>query len=308
MEDLPHARRGAVFENESIRNLALGREPSGAIGCFAQATPSRLERWHYHDEYELHLVLETSGRAYIGDHVVCFEPGFLVLVSPRVPHNLISVGAPPAGVQERSLVIHFTEDLVSKAVALFPELRDTMSLLQRDRRGIEFQACGRELQELFRRVQAESGVARFLAFTELLQCLNQWPRFRALSSGPVQTTGRQGATGVTQRIDQALDYVYKNYTEDLSLEKASEFAGISAYGFSRLFRRVTGNTFTNFVTGVRVAKACELLSQGDQQVTTICYLAGFNNVANFNRHFRRLKNMTPSEYRKQMSCRFGAGR
>ena len=73
----------------------------------------------------------------------------------------------------------------------------------------------------------------------------------------------------------------------------------------RFFRRATGNTFTDFVNLVRVNRACQLLMETDRQVTRICYEVGFNNVANFNRRFREIKGMTPSEFRHQAEHRFG---
>jgi AraC-like DNA-binding protein len=75
--------------------------------------------------------------------------------------------------------------------------------------------------------------------------------------------------------------------------------------FSRFFRRATGNTFVDFVNRVRVHRACQLLMETDRAITHICYEAGFNNVANFNRRFLEIKGMTPSEFRRQADNRFG---
>ena len=74
-------------------------------------------------------------------------------------------------------------------------------------------------------------------------------------------------------------------------------AGMSAPTFSRNFQQVTGHRFVEFVNRVRIGQACSLLYSTDDQVTTICYQVGFLNLANFNRHFLKMKGMTPSEYR-----------
>src|SRR5688572_18264938 len=52
--------------------------------------PHHLAKWHYHPEYELHLILETSGRMMIGDYIGPFEPGTLILTGPNLPHNWVS--------------------------------------------------------------------------------------------------------------------------------------------------------------------------------------------------------------------------
>ena len=68
--------------------------------------------------------------------------------------------------------------------------------------------------------------------------------------------------------------------------------------FCRNFKAYTGHNFVDFVTKVRVGQACSMLVASDDHITTICYNAGFQNLANFNRQFRKLKGMTPSEYRQ----------
>ena len=67
--------------------------------------------------------------------------------------------------------------------------------------------------------------------------------------------------------------------------------------FSRNFQTVTGNRFVEFVNRVRIGQACSMLYATDEQVSSICYGVGFQNLANFNRQFLKMKNMTPSQYR-----------
>ena len=52
--------------------------------------PFHTVRWHFHPELEVHHVIATSGRCYIGDHIGEFGPGQLVLTGPNLPHNWIS--------------------------------------------------------------------------------------------------------------------------------------------------------------------------------------------------------------------------
>jgi len=68
--------------------------------------------------------------------------------------------------------------------------------------------------------------------------------------------------------------------------------------FSRNFQSVTGHKFVEFVNRVRIGQACGMLYASDDQVTAICYQSGYQNLANFNRHFLKMKGMTPSAYRE----------
>ena len=81
---------------------------------------------------------------------------------------------------------------------------------------------------------------------------------------------------------------------------------MSGSAFSRKFREATGNKFVDFVNRVRIGRACVLLSETNDRISSICYAVGFNNVANFNRRFAKLKGRTPGEYRNA-TRRFLAG-
>ena len=52
--------------------------------------PTTLCRWHAHEEYELHLIVETRGRAFVGDYIGDFTAGDLFMTGPNLPHNWIT--------------------------------------------------------------------------------------------------------------------------------------------------------------------------------------------------------------------------
>ena len=85
-------------------------------------------------------------------------------------------------------------------------------------------------------------------------------------------------------------------------------AHMAPSAFSRLFRRTTRKTFTQFVNEVRLGHVCRLLGESDKTVADIAFESGFDNLAHFNRRFRRLYRCSPREYRTSLgkvthSCR-----
>jgi len=102
-----------------------------------------------------------------------------------------------------------------------------------------------------------------------------------------------------------IDYITENYNADFSMTDIAEKMGMDSSQFSRCFKKASGNTFTGFVNRLRVNRACQLLTETDKYISTICYHVGYNNVANFNRRFVEIKKITPSEYRKQSQLKFG---
>ena len=292
-------------EHDYVRSPQLGYEApeeTGVVRCLSHGFPTPLARWHYHDEYELHLITSTSGKAFVGDWIGQFHPGHLVLAGPRLPHNWVSMDVPEGGVELRDLVIQFPHEPLANAAAVIPELAEVLPLLERARHGIEFFGQGERAQQHWGRVKASRGARRFAAFCDFLADLAACTDYRLLSSVQLQSEDDDVS------LDQ-IDAVVSRITEDLAQPfSAADIAaelGMSESRFSRFFRRATGNTFTDFVNRVRINRACQLLMESDKLITHICYEVGFNNVANFNRRFLEIKGMTPSEFRRQAEVRFG---
>ncbi len=300
-------QRNPELELAHSRPQSLGYEApeeSGLVTCLAHGFPTPLARWHFHDECELHVILATEGKTFVGDWVGQFHPGHVVLCGPRLPHNWVSVDLPEGGVAERDLVIQFRHEPLAQASELIPELAGLLPLFDRARHGIEFFGLGDQVVDGWRAVKATHGVARFATFCGLMALLARSDDYRLLSS--VQMQG-EDSDAEHERIDAIVDRIVGDFATPLT---AGELAGeleMSESQFSRFFRRSTGNTFTEFVNRVRISRACQLLMQTDRHVSDICFEVGFQNVANFNRRFRDIKGMTPSQFRHQADDRF-AGR
>ncbi len=306
-QHLPRQRQPEL-EHDYARSPALGYEPAedtGFISCLAHGFPTPLARWHFHDEYELHLITATSGKAFIGDWIGPFQPGHLVLCGPRLPHNWISMDVPAGGVAERDLVIQFAHGPIAHAAEDIPELAEVMALLERARHGVEFFGLGERALQHFHAAKAARGIQRLAAFCAYLSDLARCTDFRLLSS--VRMQGEDDDTG-TDQVNALVNRITRDHALPLSAADLAAELGMSESRFSRFFRRATGNTFTDFVNRIRVNRAGQLLMETDRQITHICYEVGFNNVANFNRRFLEVKGLTPSEFRRQADHRFGGQR
>ncbi|MEJ8846580.1 AraC family transcriptional regulator [Variovorax rhizosphaerae] len=298
-------QRQPELEHDFARHPALGYEKPEEVGwvrCLAHGYPSQLARWHCHDEYELHLITATSGKAFVGDWIGPFQPGHLVLCGPRLPHNWISLDAPADGVSARDLVVQFRHEPFAQAAAEIPEIAEVMQLLERARRGVEFFGLSERAERHFHAVKAARGLRRLGAFCDYLADLAECTDYRLLSS--VQIKGAEGDAEGDQ-INAIVNRITDNVAEPIAMAEVAAELGMSESRFSRFFRKSTGNSFTDFVNQVRINNACHLLMQTDHYVTDICYQVGFNNVANFNRRFLEIKGMTPSEFRRQADSRFG---
>ena len=297
--------RTPELEHDYIRDPTLGYEPAGSCGyvrCLEHGYPNPLVRWHYHEEYELHLILQTRGKVFVGDYIGHFEPGHLVLTGPRLPHNWISTDVGPEGVALRDRVLQFSGEPLTRASELISDLRDVLPLLDRARLGIEFFGMAERASEYLQTIKRLHGVKRFSEFLKFLGELAECTDYRLLSSTPLQSFDDDNSLA---QISTIVDYITENATESFSMAELSKRVGMSESQFSRYFRRATGNTFTDFVNRLRIARACQLLMETDRYISNVCYDCGYNNVANFNRRFLEIKGMTPKEYRRLGEARFG---
>ncbi|MCB4364781.1 AraC family transcriptional regulator [Hydrogenophaga taeniospiralis] len=292
------------LEHEYARSPDLGYESPTEVGfvrCLAHGFPTPLARWHYHDEYELHLITATSGKVFVGDWIGPFQPGQLVLTGPRLPHNWVSMDLPQGGVPLRDLVIQFSHEPLVRASDTIPELAEVLPLLERAKHGIEFFGLSEAAEAHWHKVKNTRGLRRFTAFCDFMCDLAACTDYRLLSAVQLQSTDDDASL---DQIDAVVSRITEHLSEEHSAAALAAELGMSESRFSRFFRRATGNTFTDFVNRVRISRACQLLMDSEQQVTHICYEVGFNNVANFNRRFLEIKGMTPSEFRKQSLTRF----
>lgn len=294
-----------VLERDFHRNEELGYEPEGSFGCIRyleHGTPNPLIRWHYHEEYELHLIVNTSGKVFVGDYIGRFKPGNLVLTGPRLPHNWISSGVLGDDSILRDRVLQFTDASLRQASEWLPELKEVFPLLERARHGIEFIGISDYANDKISEIQKLSGLERLTEFFGLLCTLSSHRDYQLLSSVRIQSYENDASLN---QISEVIDYITENYATSFTLAEIAKRVGMSESGFSRYFRRMTGNTFTDFVNRLRINRACQLLVETDQYINSICYNVGYNNLANFNRRFIELKGVSPREYRKMGEERYG---
>lgn len=100
------------------------------------------------------------------------------------------------------------------------------------------------------------------------------------------------------KMQNALDYINSNYTEDITLSETAVQAELHISQFSKLFKHMCGMSFVTYLNNVRVSKAEEMILNTMVPITDIALECGFNSIRNFNRTFKKLKGTTPSDLRK----------
>ncbi|HXJ61468.1 MAG TPA: helix-turn-helix domain-containing protein [Verrucomicrobiae bacterium] len=110
----------------------------------------------------------------------------------------------------------------------------------------------------------------------------------------------QTANAEPPMISKAKQFIAEHHAEDLSLGQVAAAVHTSIFYFCKMFRKITGTTFTEFVSRTRVEKAKNLLLNPNLRISEIAYEVGFQSLTHFNRVFKNVVGESPSEYRSRL--------
>ncbi|WP_099469242.1 response regulator [Konateibacter massiliensis] len=106
-----------------------------------------------------------------------------------------------------------------------------------------------------------------------------------------------------QKISEAVEYIRKNYYNDLNMAVVSNHISMNYSLFSHSFKQYTGNNFVHYLKNIRMEEAKKLLEETDMRVNEISQKVGYDNEKHFMKLFKSACGVSPSEYRKNMKLK-----
>lgn len=251
---------------------------------------------HTHDAYELNFIRNGHGlKRIVGDSVESITDLELVLIAqPNLEHTWEQGDAERRDMYE--ITIQFSPNLISQTLLNKNQFASIGSMLERAKQGLCFSmetiiAVYGDLEEL---LHCTDGFAQLLQFWHLLFRLSKDSKARTLSSG---SFAKANISADSRRVQKVEDYIRLHYMDDIPLATLADIVGMTEVSFSRFFKLRTGRTLTNYLIDMRLGYASRMLVDTTQSVAEIAYQCGFNNISNFNRLFRKHKQMSPIEFR-----------
>lgn len=98
-------------------------------------------------------------------------------------------------------------------------------------------------------------------------------------------------------IDTALNYLSINYSQKICAQEVAELCNLSRFQFARLFKKVVGSTFQNYLLEYRINKAKKLLQIPNAKILDVAFSVGFTDPVYFTRVFKRIVGTSPSKFR-----------
>ncbi len=257
--------------------------------------------WHFHPEYELVLITKSTGRRMVGDHIGYFEEDDLVFMGSMLPHVWVNDPLYTDGRADHladAIVVHFVEEFLGEDFLSIPEMQDFRKVLRLAERGMVFKdKVRREINGLLKTMPTKNGMQRLSTLFSIFDLMARTTEYDLLAS-PTFVQNFQYDT--SDRFRRITEYILNNFDRDISLTEIASVANMGITSFCNFFKEQFRATFVEYLNTVRIGHACKLLGDNDLNVAEIAFECGFNNLANFNRQFKKLKNMTPTCYRRTL--------
>ncbi len=109
----------------------------------------------------------------------------------------------------------------------------------------------------------------------------------------------QQQTSERDIISGAREYITANYGRDITVKDIAAHVSVHPNYLSGFFRKETGETITQYLTGIRIEAACYLLRKSDEPICNISCRVGYHDNQYFHRVFKKLKGKTPADFRNQ---------
>lgn len=251
---------------------------------------------HFHPEYELNLVVNSTGHRTIGDSLEKFEIGDLVLVGPGLPHQWTNDEPFMATkLNSYSIVLQLRPDFIPEDLLKRDEFNTIGQLLEQSRRGIWFPPdVAAKAGVIMHKLLDTGGIKGYIRLLELFLMLTTSHIKRLLASQGFVIS----AESQSDKINPIFNFIHEHYASDLSVGQLAERFNMSSSAFSHFFRKKTGKTVVAYLNELRIGQACKLLVQSDDHISDIAFRCGFESNSYFNRRFRQIKRMTPGRFRQ----------
>jgi len=250
------------------------------------------DKLHQHEEIQLSYIFEGHGTLIVGNTINTYTSGDLIVIGGNLPHVFKSDIS--TGKHSHMLSLFFKKDSFGTGFFDLNEFRILNPFFKRMRHGFKISSNTSEIKEQFLKLKNTKKLERFIILLQVTKAAAT-KKHQTLSSF-IYEKNYSIADGT--RIQVVYDYTIKNFKNHISLEYISEVANMTKTAFCKYFKKRTNKTYFEFLNELRVAHACKLLREDvDKSVADIAFDSGYNNMANFNRQFRLIKNVTPTEYK-----------
>lgn len=248
---------------------------------------------HQHQEIQISFIEKGEGTIFAGDTISNYHEGDILLIGSNLPHVFRS-----EIIENQTSIMHtlfFTADSFGKDFFQLSTFKSVSPFIENSKNGFIIHDAPKKITKLFKKLRKADNYERFILFLEIVKWFSHSEK-ELLSNYLYEKkiTDNEG-----KRMQLIFQYVISNFHKNITLEEISSIASMSKNAFCRYFKVRTNKSFFQFLIEIRIERAAKLLvNQNQLSVLEVAELCGFNNISNFNRKFKELKQMSPLQHRK----------
>lgn len=248
---------------------------------------------HFHNKYELYYLISGERYYFIKDKTIHVQPGNLVLINKDELHKTIDAGAQT----HTRIVINFDTNFILSSPhmdnllkKLFDSNNYIIPFLPTNQQDVEL-----FFNRMFSEIQHQPLGYEISLQLLLMELIIYTSRYLAKNPSNILAN----LTPMHKKISEIVQFINSNFSQSLSLSSISQKFFISQYYLSRTFKEVTGFTFIEYLSSIRIREAQYLLLETNYNITMISEKVGFESPSHFGRVFKSITNISPMAYRKQ---------
>lgn len=251
---------------------------------------------HWHNEFEINYVISGSAEYTNGEERFVSQSGDIIIIAPNVLHSVLRCD----GCQERHDTLVFSADMLGNrensrcsAECIAPIVSGIYTVTTRITKDhVYYDEFKTTVENIFSCAKGNTPWLDMLLKSELMRF------FWLLEDSGLIYKQNSSEAVIADSLRPAIEYINENFCNNITVEALAEYVHLSKSYFMNKFKKAAGVGAIEYITQLRVKKACSDIINGNKSVADIAFDCGFRNLSNFNRQFKKAVGCTPSEYKK----------
>ena len=257
---------------------------------------------HWHNEFEIDYVLQGKGDFICGDEHFPVNHGDVIMISP----NMLHAAYPCSNMNLHYIAFVFHANMLglesndrSSTHCIRPLITGHLRVnMKYDSSHPDYSVIHSLTETIVRCAKKNNPYDDLLLKSKLLQLYWYFEKKDNLSSF-------QGDDiSYSSLIRPALEHMTYRYMDSITINELAAKCAISSSHFMNSFKKAVGCSAIEFLTHLRIKAACTALTETTDDISTISYSCGFDNLSNFNKQFKKITGSSPREYRKRCHAGF----
>lgn len=249
---------------------------------------------HQHQEIQISLVVKGSGSFVVADTINEYQEGDILVIGEYVPHVFKS----DSDKSDESIMcsLFFKKDSFGKHFFELTDMTETKEFFKGSEYGLKVLSKKQKITKQFNKLSHQNKIERVATLLKILNLIS------TAESTPLSSFvyKKRYTDDEGKRMNDVFEYAMEKFYEPITLEEIADKAHMNKNSFCRYFKKRTNKTFFQFLIEIRIENACKLItSSPDLSIAMISEQCGFGTIANFNRKFKEIKGLTPTDYRRQ---------